>query len=379
MEKVYVLGGSQTDFERNWSKEGKGYIALIKECFESAMKECDINKTQLKELNEKNRIECFVGNFISEYYLNQGHIGALLTNVDEIFYGMPSARYEAACASGSVALDAAITKIKAKEIDMAIVIGFELMKTVDSKTCGDYLGRAAIYDKEAKGIDYPFPKLFGKLADEIINKYHLDEDRFMKNLAQISTINYENAKRNPNAQTRKWFMNYEHANNRGTKYNPLVGGRLSTTDCSQVTDGACIVFLVSGDYLKNANKARDEYPIIKGVGHRVAPMEFKKKMEDNKDSDYVLPWTRKAIEEAYERANKTVEDIDFFETHDCFTSSEYAAISSFGITKPGEEYEAIENGVISFDGAKPINPSGGLIGVGHPVRCNRSENDVRFI
>ena len=379
MEKVYVLGGSQTDFERNWSKEGKGYIALIKECFDSAMKECNINKAQLKELNEKNRVECFVGNFISEYYLNQGHIGALLTNVDEIFYGMPSARYEAACASGSVALDAAITKIKAKEIDMAIVIGFELMKTVDSKTCGDYLGRAAIYDKEAKGIDYPFPKLFGKLADEIISKYHLDEDRFMKNLAQISTINYENAKRNPYAQTRKWFMNFEHASNRGTKYNPLVGGRLSTTDCSQVTDGACIVFLVSEDYLKNANKARDEYPIIKGVGHRVAPMEFKKKMEDNKDSDYVLPWTRKAIEEAYERANKTVEDIDFFETHDCFTSSEYAAISSFGITKPGEEYEAIENGVISFDGAKPINPSGGLIGVGHPVRCNRSENDVRFI
>ncbi len=379
MEKVYVLGGSQTDFERNWSKEGKGYIALIKECFERAMKECNINKTQLKELNEKNRIGCFVGNFISEYYLNQGHIGALLTNVDEIFYGMPSARYEAACASGSVALDAAITKIKAKEIDMAIVIGFELMKTVDSKTCGDYLGRAAIYDKEAKGIDYPFPKLFGKLADEIISKYYLDEDRFMKNLAQISTINYENAKRNPNAQTRKWFMNYEHASNRGTKYNPLVGGRLSTTDCSQVTDGACIVFLVSEDYLKNANKTRDEYPIIKGVGHRVAPMEFRKKMEDNKDSDYVLPWTRKAIEEAYEKANKTVEDIDFFETHDCFTSSEYAAISSFGITKPGEEYEAIENGTISFDGAKPINPSGGLIGVGHPVRCNRSKNDVRLI
>ena len=100
----------------------------------------------------------------------------MLTNVDDVFYGMPSARYEAACASGSVALDAAITKIKAQEIDMAIVVGFELMKTVDSKVCGDYLGRAAIYDKEAKGIDYPFPKLFGKLADEMITKYNLDED-----------------------------------------------------------------------------------------------------------------------------------------------------------------------------------------------------------
>ena len=62
-----------------------------------------------------------------------------------------------------------------------------------------------------------------------------------------------------------------------------------------------------------------------------------------------------------------MDDIDVFETHDCFTSSEYAAISCFGITEPGKEYEAIENGQISIDGDKPINPSGGLIGCGHPV------------
>ena len=29
--KVYVLGGAQTDFERNWTKEGKGVVALLKE------------------------------------------------------------------------------------------------------------------------------------------------------------------------------------------------------------------------------------------------------------------------------------------------------------------------------------------------------------
>lgn len=62
-----------------------------------------------------------------------------------------------------------------------------------------------------------------------------------------------------------------------------------------------------------------------------------------------------------------MDNIDVFETHDCFTSSEYAAISAFGITEPGKEYEAIESGLISFDGKKPINPSGGLIGCGHPV------------
>lgn len=30
-------------------------------------------------------------------------------------------------------------------------------------------------------------------------------------------------------------------------------------------------------------------------------------------------------------------------------------------------YEAVEDGTIEFGGKKPINPSGGLIGAGHPV------------
>lgn len=373
MEKVFILGGSQTDFERNWTKEGKNYKALLSECFEDALIETNISRMELQELKKNNKIECFVGNFISEYYINQGHIGALLTNVDDIFIGMPSARYEAACASGSVALSSAISKIKAKDIDMAIVVGFELMKTVNSKLCGDFLGKAAVYDIEAKGIEYPFPKLFGRLADEIIKKYNLDEERFMKSLAKISNINYKNAKKNPNAQTRKWFINEEHANNRGTKYNPLVGGRLGVSDCSQVTDGASIIILVSEEYMKkNRIYEINEKPIIKSVGCRVAPMEFDRKIEDNKKSKYVLPWTRQAVCDAYKKANMTVNDIDFFETHDCFSSSEYAAISCFGITEPGLEYEAIEKGVIEFNGEKPINPSGGLIGVGHPVGATRS-------
>ena len=96
-------------------------------------------------------------------------------------------------------------------------------------------------------------------------------------------------------------------------------------------------------------------------------MMFEKKMSESVDSPYILPWTRQTVEDAYRRSSLSVEDIDVFETHDCFTSSEYAAISCFGITEPGKEYEAVENGMIAFSGAKPINPSGGLIGCGHPV------------
>lgn len=364
--KVYILGGAQTDFERNWSKEGKGAIALLKEVIQDGLKDTNITYDDIEKLNNENKVACFVGNFLGEYFINQGHLGALLTEVNPIFSGLPSARYEAACASGSAALDAAISKIRVGDYDLAFVIGWELMKTVDSVTCGDYLGRAALYDEEAAGIDFPFPKLFGRLADETINKYKLDEKRYLDNLAKISVINYNNAKRNPLAQTRKWFMNYDQSSTRGTSTNSIIGGKLSVSDCSQVTDGAAFVVLASQNYVNKYCNYKS-YPILKGWGHRVAPMKFYDKIKESKDSDYILPWTRQTILDAYNRANMSVDDIDFFETHDCFTSSEYVAISSFGITKPGYEYEAIENNIIDFSGEKPVNPSGGLIGCGHPV------------
>ena len=366
MSKVYILGGAQTDFERNWTKEGKGMVALLREAVTDGLRGAELTFEDVRELNRENRIACFVGNFIAEKYVDQGHLGAFLTEVDPAFYGVPSARYEAACASGSVAVDAASAKIRCGDCDVAVVVGWELMKTVESRVGGDYLGRAAYYEKEGKGIDLPFPKLFGRLADETLKKYpELDRDRYLKALARISANNYENAKRNPLAQTRKWFMSYEQACARGTETNPLVGGMLSVSDCSQVTDGAAVAVLCSERFAKERDLRGK--PVIKGFGHRTAPLLFEKKMAENRESPYILPWTRQACLDAYGRAGLTAEEIDVFETHDCFTSSEYAAISAFGLTEPGREYEAVESGLIAFGGKKPVNPSGGLIGCGHPV------------
>ena len=160
-------------------------------------------------------------------------------------------------------------------------------------------------------------------------------------------------------------MSYEEASTRGTESNPNVGGLLGVSDCSQVTDCAAVVILCSEKYAQE--KGLKDLAIVMGYGHRTAPLLFDKKIADNANSEYVLPWTRQACLDAYRRAGLTVDDIDVFETHDCFTSSEYAAISAFGITEPGKECDAVENGTIAFDGTKPVNPSGGLIGCGHPV------------
>ncbi len=364
--EVYVLGGAQTDFQRNWTKEGKNVIALLRENIFDALDNVNISKDEIQKLNKENKIAIFVGNFIAENYINQGHLGALLTLVDPCFYGVPSARYEAACASGSVAIDSASSKIKDGTYDVTIVIGFELMKTVNSKDGGNFLGKAAYYEEEGKNIEFPFPKLFANLADETIKKYALDEERYMNALSKISFINYSNARKNNLAQTRGWYIDEKQTLTRGGKTNPIIGGRLALTDCSQVTDGAATIILSSKKY-KETKRNNEKDIIIKGFGHRVAPMLFNQKVIESRECEYILPWTRQACLDAYRRANLTVDDIDFFETHDCFTSSEYAAISCFGITEPGKEYEAIENGTIDFNGNKPINISGGLIGCGHPV------------
>lgn len=155
MSKVYVLGGEQTDFQRNWSKEGKTFMSMMREVMYDSLEKVGIDFEEIKKLNKENRVAVFVGNFDAEQYANQGHLGAFLTEVHPAFYGVPGGRFEAACASGSIALDAAATKIRAEEYDVAIVVGIEVMKTVNSAVGGDFLGTAAYYEKEAKGVEFP--------------------------------------------------------------------------------------------------------------------------------------------------------------------------------------------------------------------------------
>ncbi len=241
------------------------------------------------------------------------------------------------------------------------------MKTVSPAEGGAYLGTAAWYEEEAKGIEFPFPKLFGQLGDEYDKRYGLADEY----LAEISRLNYANAKLNPNAQTRTWYMTKEQALSRNDD-NPQVGGRIRISDCSQVTDGAVCVFLASRAYAERYARGRGldiaKVPRIKGWGHNTARLRFRDKVDESREHRYVLPHVRSTITAAMERAGIAgVEGLDGIETHDCFTTSEYMAIDHFDITKPGESWKAIDSGWLEIDGKHPINPSGGLIGSGHPV------------
>jgi len=358
---VYVLGGAQTDFARNWSKEGKHFLAMMREATIAAMEAAGIEPREIETAH--------VGNFAAELYAKQGHLGAFFVDIDPAFSGLPTSRHEAACASGSIAILAASAEIEAGRYELAAVVGVEQMKTVDAAIGGDYLGTAAWYEREAKGIEFPFPKLFGRLGDEYDKRFGLKDEH----LAHIAAVNYSNAKRNPSAQTRNWFMSESHARQTG-KYNAVIGGRIKASDCSQVTDGSAAIFLASAKYAEKYARRRklelERIPRILGWGHHTAPIEFDAKIEESRGNPYVLPHTRQAILDALRRAGlNSAWELSGIETHDCFTTSEYMAIDHFGLTKPGESWKAIEEGVIERGSKLPINPSGGLIGAGHPVGC----------
>src|SRR5262245_11883761 len=311
---IFILGGYQTDFARNWNKENKHIVAMLREAVIGGLEATGIDPQDVQVGH--------VGNFAAELYAMQGHLGAFLVDIDPSFSGLPTARHEAACASGSIAILAASAEIEAGRYDLALVTGVEQMKTVNPTQGGDYLGTAAWYEREAKGVEFPFPKLFGRLGDEYDKRFGLDD----KHLARISAINYDNARKNPKAQTRTWYMSNEHAC-RADSYNTVIGGRIKVTDCSQVTDGAVAVVLASEAFAKKWAARRGttlgRTPQLRGWGHRTAPLSFDDKVAESRERPYVLPHTRQAIVDAYRRAG--IADcwaLDGIETHDCFTTSE---------------------------------------------------------
>ena len=360
-EPVFILGGYQTDFARNWQKEGLGIVEMIDETVRETLAATDVDPSEVDVAH--------VGNFAAELYAKQGQLGGFVSEVEPRLSGIPTARHEAACASGSIAALAASAEIEAGRYEVSLLLGVEQMKTVDPATGADFLGTAAWYDEEAKGVEFAFPALFAKLGDEYERRYGLQQDH----LTRIAEINFANARRNPHAQTRAWFTDASQAGElREGKYDRLVAGRLRVRDCSQVTDGAVGLVLASARFARvwadRRGVSLDEVPRILGWGHRTAPIRWETKIAESREHPYVLPHTRRAIEDAFERAGvPDVWGVQAIETHDCFTTSEYMAIDHFALTAPGESYRAIEDGTIDRGGRLPINPSGGLIGVGHPV------------
>ena len=356
---VFILGGYQTDFARSYAREGLDISDMMREAIEGAIQDACIDVTDVETVH--------VGNAFSELQRQQGHLGALAIQVVPELWGRPAMRHEGACASSSLAVLAAMAEIEAGRYDVALVVGVEEQKALPGDQSSVNQNAAAWQGNEGIACTFMWPAVFGLLAEEYNYRYGLNRDH----LNRIAEINYGNAKLNPLAQTRSWKFTDKSFTDDDIA-NPIIETGTRRQDCGQITDGASAMVLCSANYFeKHAQRMhRDSSQVaqILGWGHRNAGIKFSDKLERSKDQPLVFPHVHDAISDALRRAGiSDVMQLDGIETHDCFTATEYMAIDHFGITAPGESWKAIEDGVIERNGALPMNPSGGLIGGGHPV------------
>ena len=92
---VWILGGCQSDFARNLSKENRDFAALTAEVVEGTLASAKVDAADIGVIH--------VANAFGEMFARQGHLGAMPATVCDGLWDTPASRHEAACASGSVA------------------------------------------------------------------------------------------------------------------------------------------------------------------------------------------------------------------------------------------------------------------------------------
>lgn len=374
--KVYLVGGHHSTFigkfhpDFIWKKHpdfGKRENPTIGEHISTAvlgaLEKFDINAAEIQR--------GFIGNFVGELFINQGHLGALVAGVHPEFEYKPFARVEAACASGGLAMVGCIDAIQAG-YDVVLATGAEIQTTANARVGADYLARAALYSTERSIDEFTFPCLFARRAKAYKASFGVtDED-----IAHVVVKAYENAAKNPFAHMRAMSMSYEKASavspkNPNFLNNEAYCDHLKLSDCSQVSDGASAAILVSEEGLARLGKTPADAIEIVSYGQSTAPLGRVKDLTR-------LDNSQNAARVAYEDAGITASDIDVAEVHDCFSITEVLLYEALGFADRGQGAALGKSGKTRLDGELPVNTGGGLMAFGHPVGATGVKQPVEI-
>lgn len=264
--------------------------------------------------------------------------------------GVGLLRTEAACATGSAAFFTAYSAIASGQIDLALVVGVEKMREVDTITAIELMGRAGCYLWEFHNFGVTFPAYYALHATAHMAKYGTTEE----DLALIAVKNHKYAAMNPNAQFRKPITIDDVLSSM------VIAWPLKLYDCCPITDGSATIVLASEDRVR---EFKIDTPIwIAGLGYSSDTINLSKR------SSYVgLYPTVKASQMAYRMANIEPKDIELASVHDCFTIAELMAYEDLGFCKKGEGVKLIREGEVEVNGKIPVNIDGGLKAKGHPI------------
>ena len=338
MSKAQMVGWSHSHFGKS---EAPTTQALMGEVVAPALEHAGIGAESVDGV--------FVG-VMNNGFSKQDFQGALVGMAHEGLGMVPAVRMENACATGSAALYSAIDFIESGRGRIALVVGAEKMTAIPTVQTGDILLGASYREEEAE-VEGGFAGLFGRIAQQYFQKYG---DR-SEELAMIAAKNHKNGMANPYAHMRKDF-GFEFCNTISDK-NPYVAAPLRRTDCSLISDGAAAIVLADEETAAGLERAI----VFRARRHMNDVLALSRRDVTE------FAGARRAWSRALEDGGVSLDDLDFVETHDCFTIAEMIEYEAMGLAEPGQGYRVIRDGVSAKDGRLPVNPSGGLKSKGHPI------------
>ncbi len=261
--------------------------------------------------------------------------------------GIPVVNVANACATGATAFREAYMSIAAGMYDTVLAVGVEQM---GRGLLGGAGGGTGI-PKEGLLGSGTMPAVFAEAGLEHSHKYGTTFEQF----AKVSVKNHHHSTLNPKAMYQietplETVMNAEMISYPNTK---LM--------CSVNVDGSAAAVLCS------EKKVRELGLMKRAVRVRASVLSS----DPWQERDLVLPdvnsCTRRAAQEAYERAGVGPEDINLVELHDCFATAEILHYENLGLCADGEAGRMIDEGEVALGGRVPVNVSGGLLSKGHPL------------
>src|SRR5579859_4007509 len=146
MGSAWIAGSYQSDFARNYAREGLEISDMVAEALDGTLRSAGLEPEDVESIH--------VGNAFGQLFTGQGQLGAMPATVEPRLWGKPAARHEAACAPGSIAILSAMADIEAGRYDRVLVIGVEQERNVPGTQATQYLAAAAWIGHEGQDAKF---------------------------------------------------------------------------------------------------------------------------------------------------------------------------------------------------------------------------------
>jgi acetyl-CoA C-acetyltransferase len=249
-------------------------------------------------------------------------------------------RVEAASATGAAVFHSAAMAVASGQFRRVLVVAGEKMSALPTAVVAGILARSLAPEEQAAGAT--MPALAALVAQLYASRYGTTTATF----DLVTVLARAAAARNPTAYFSTTVTAEEVAESR------MVSTPLRLLHCSAISDGAAALVLSKGDGVAS----------VLGLGQG-----FDQLLVSDREDVTSFRASRVAAERAYTMAKLTRKEIRFAELHDAFAPFLLIDLEDIGACGPGESARWLEDGATAPEGRFPVNPSGGLLGRGHPV------------